>query len=79
MSCGTKIEGRFHLWSEREELADKLERDGEYRLARSIRRQECLDDRELRQAEHALERQGLSKHFDFREERCACRTEEDGW
>lgn len=77
MSCGTRIEGRFHSWSERDELADALERQGEERLADSVRRNECLDDHQLRDAERALEHAGLSKLFDYREERCCCRTDEE--
>jgi len=77
MSCGTKIDGRFHSWSEREDLADALENEGKWRAARAVRRQECLDDHDLRKAEQALENRGLSKHFDFREERCMCSTDED--
>lgn len=77
MGCGTKIDGRLHSWSEREDLADALERDGEWRLARSVRHRDCLDDHDLRRAERSLEREGLSKHFDYREEQCVCRPDED--
>jgi hypothetical protein len=80
MSCGTKIEGRFHSYYERQDLADALDREGEYRLADKVKRQECLDDGELRRAERSLDSRGLSKHFDYREERCACRSDEgDGY
>lgn len=77
MSCGTKIRGRFNSWAERDELAERLEGDGESRIANSVRRGDCLSDDDLRRAENALDHQGLSKHFDYREDRCACRTDED--
>lgn len=77
MSCGTKIEGRFQSWGEREDLANALERDGESRLARAVRHGDCLDDFDLRRAEHALEHEGLSRLFDYRETTCPCATEEE--
>jgi len=73
MSCGTKITGRFsdrHF--ERDELAEKLEAEGEWRLARSVRRGECLDNYELRKAERALSDKGLSSRFDYRKRECEC-------
>ena len=77
MSCGMKLTPRFNSWHEREELADALEREGEFRLARAIKHEECLDSGDLRRAESALERQGLDKRHDFREEPCRCSTEEE--
>ena len=77
MSCGTRLEGRFHLTSERLELAEKLEEEGEYRLAQSVKRGDCLDDRELHRAERALDRQDLSRYHDYKEERCHCSTDKD--
>jgi hypothetical protein len=78
MSCGTKIEGRFYSWSEREELAERLEREGEpYRVVRAVRHGDCLDDGDARRAERALESQGLSRHFDYRKTKCHCSTDEE--
>ena len=77
MSCGTKIEGRFHSWSERQNLADALEREGESRVARAVRYGDCLNDFDLHRAERALEYQNLSRQFDYRESRCACSTEDE--
>lgn len=76
MSCGTKIDGRFHSWGEREDLADALEREGEWRIARAVRHRDCLDASDLTRAERALDRQNLSKRFDYREEDCRCQPEE---
>ena len=77
MSCGTKLTGRMDSWSERHDLAEKLERDGEHRLADAVKRGDCLDSSELYRAERSLERSGLSRYFDYKEERCACRTDEE--
>lgn len=76
MTCGTKLQGRNWGYSEREEIADKLERDGEYDLAQKVRREQCLGFFELTTAESALERQGISS-YDYREERCHCSEEEE--
>lgn len=76
MSCGTKIEGRFHSWVEREELAEKLEQEGEYRIARSVKYGDCLDSYDLHRAERALERHDLSRYFDYRETPCHCSIDE---
>lgn len=72
MSCGTKLQGRFGSWAERDELADRLDRDGESRIAHAVRHGDCLDSGDLRRAERTLEHDGLMRHFDYREERCRC-------
>jgi hypothetical protein len=77
MSCGTKLTPRWNSWHEREELAYKLEQEGEYRLASLVKHEECLDWGDLQRAEQALDRQGQYKDFDYREEQCRCRTEEE--
>jgi hypothetical protein len=78
MSCGTRINGRFgSSWIDRQELAEKLEAEGEYSLARKVNHGDCLDFRELRRAEYALDNQGVMKHFDYKEEQCRCSTEEE--
>lgn len=77
MICGSKLEGRFHSYFERLELAERLENEGEYRLADKVKRGDCLDGYELRHAERALESQGLSRHFDYKIEDCHCSTEEE--
>ena len=76
MSCGTKIEGRFNSLTERGRLAEELYRDGESRLGDKVRRGECLDTNELYRAERSLARANLSRYVDYKEERCACRTDE---
>lgn len=76
MSCGTKIDGRFHSWLERQDLADHLENVGEYRIAQSVRRGDCLDDQDLRLARNGLENRGLSRLWDYREKRCVCEIED---
>jgi hypothetical protein len=70
MSCGTRIEGRFGGYAEREDIVRKLEREGEYSLARQVSHGNCLSSGELRRAENALERQGMSRNFDYNEDRC---------
>lgn len=77
MSCGTKLQPRFNSYNERRELSDRLEREGEYRLAHDVRNEECLSDYDLRRARSALERQGLSKYHDFREMPCHCSTDDE--
>ncbi len=77
MSCGTKIEGRTHSYWEREELAEKLERGGEDRIARAIRHGDCLNGLDLRRAESALDSQGLSRRFDYAEDPCRCSIEDE--
>ena len=69
MSCGTRLESHDDY-----ELARRLEWEGEYSLAQQVRRGDCLDSWELRRAEDALERQGMSRHWDYREDRCRCST-----
>ena len=76
MSCGTKLEGRFYSWSERQDLADLLYREGESRLGDAVKRGDCLDSSELYRAERALKRQGQSR-FDYKEVHCRCSTDED--
>jgi len=76
MSCGTKIIGAHRTYSERYDLSEKLENEGEYRLARAVRHGECLGWSDLRRAENALESQGMSRNWDFREEHCQCETED---
>lgn len=71
MSCGTKITGH-----DRYGLAEALEREGEYSLGQKVQRGECLDRHDLRRAEDALERRGLSRHWDYNEQNCHCETEE---
>lgn len=77
MSCGTKLQGRFYGWHEREELAEKLEHDGEYQLAEKVKREECLDYGELYRAQQSLERQGMERYHDYKEERCRCSDEDE--
>lgn len=77
MSCGTKLTGRFDGYSERRELAESLEREGEYSIAQRVQRGECLDGSDLRRAEHALDSQGKTRHRDYREESCHCSTEDE--
>lgn len=77
MSCGSKITPRFDSFWEREKLSRKLEREGEYRLADAIKHGGCLDRGDLYRAESALDRQGLHRDFDYREERCICRAEDE--
>ena len=72
MSCGTRLDSH-----DRYGLADSLEREGEYRLARAVRHGECLDHYELRRAEDALERQGLRPRWDFEERTCRCSGEDE--
>lgn len=74
MSCGTKISTTFSF--QRHDLVDALEREGEYSIARRVMHDDCLDSHDLRRAESALDRQGKSKYFDYREENCRCETEE---
>lgn len=76
MSCGTKLTPRFNSWFERDELANKLEEEGEYTLARKVKREECLSYSELNRAQYALERQGVNS-FDLRKQRCACEEEQE--
>jgi hypothetical protein len=76
MSCGTKLEGRFYSYSEREDLADALEREGEYRLAQSVKRGDCLGYSELDRAKSALDWQGVSR-WDYNESECRCSHEEE--
>lgn len=77
MSCGTKINGRHGTLWEREEIVEALEKDGEYRLAQMVRREECFDSLDLRRAESSLMHSNLSKNFDYREDKCRCSTDED--
>lgn len=72
MSCGTRISSH-----DRYDLADKLEREGEYNLAINVRRDECLDSCQLRRAEDALERQGVQRGWDYREHNCHCSHDEE--
>ena len=71
MSCGTRIETH-----DRYRLADALEDEGEYSLASKVRRDECFDLYDRRRAEDALERQGLTRHWDYNERNCYCDEEE---
>lgn len=75
MSCGTKLEGRFYSYHEREELADRI-REEDYRLADKVRRGECLDFSELNRAGSILADAGMSRYHDYKEERCRCSDEE---
>ena len=59
------------------ELADKIEGDVGYSIAHKIQRGDCLDSYELRQVENALDSQGMSKNWDYREEICHCRTDDE--
>ncbi len=77
MSCGTRLRPRFNSYSDREELAEKLENDGEYRLAQDVKHEVCLNDYDLRRAERSLSRQDMLRNFDYKEERCHCETEEE--
>ena len=77
MSCGTKLEGAHHGFSERYEISEKLESEGEYSLALKVRHGDCLDSYDLRRAESALDRQGLNRNWDYREENCQCLTEDE--
>lgn len=70
MSCGTKINSH-----DRYGLSEALEREGEYGLARDVCIGECLDRRSLLRAEDALERQGMRRHLDYREDNCHCSDE----
>ena len=72
MSCGTRLESHDDY-----ELARALEREGEHGLAQQVRRGDCLDSYDLRRAEHSLERQGISKGWDYREDQCHCSTEDE--
>lgn len=38
MSCGTKIEGRFYSYAERQDLADRLQQDNGAEAARILGR-----------------------------------------
>lgn len=77
MSCGTKLDGRYGSYYEREDIARKLERDSEHYLADHVRRGDCLGVIDLHHAEAVLERQGMSRHFDYREEACKCPDDEE--
>ncbi len=77
MGCGTKIDGRYVSFSEREEITRKLEDDGEYRLARLVKYGDCLGYSDLHRAEDVLGRQGVSRNFDYKEERCRCAGDEE--
>lgn len=77
MGCGTKITSSYCSYGSEYELSERLEREGEHNLAAKVRHRECLDSYDLRRAEDALERQGLSRHWDFKEENCHCSTEDD--
>lgn len=78
MSCGTRLKGRFgDSYIDRDELAEKLEEEGEWSIARQVRHGDCLDDHQLRRAERALDWQNMSKNFDYKEERCTCSTDEE--
>lgn len=72
MSCGTRIDTH-----DRYDLAEALEREGEYSLASKVRRDECLDSYDLRRTEDALEHQGLTRHWDYNECNCYCEEEEE--
>lgn len=74
---GTGIEGMFYSYSEREEIADKLRDEGEYRIADAIRRGDCLGWSDLGRAERALDHKGMSRHFDYRETSCYCDDERE--
>lgn len=71
MSCGTKLRSHDNY-----ELAESLEREGEYGIASDVRRGRCLDSSRLRKAEYALKRQGLERRWDYREESCSCSGED---
>ncbi len=77
MSCGTKLDGRYGSFSERDEIVRKLEHEGEHYLADHVRRGDCLGVMDLHRAEDILDRQGMSRHFDYKEERCRYAGDED--
>lgn len=74
---GHKIEGMTYSSFEREELARKLENEGEHEAARKVERGDCLGFSERFRAQDALSRAGLSEHFDYREVRCYDDDEEE--
>lgn len=75
MSCGTRLSGPLDSSWERRELAEALEQRGEHQIADRVRQGDCLDERERYRAERTLAEAGLSRYFDYRETRCACRAE----
>jgi len=77
MSCGTKLDGRYGSYEEREEIVRTLENDGEHYLADHVRRGDCLGVMDLHRAEDILDRHGKSRYFDYQEERCRCPDEDD--
>lgn len=77
MSCGTRLQGRFYGYYEREELADKIRDEGDYRLSGKVRRQECLDYGDLHRANNILSEAGMSRYHDYKEEQCHCEPEEE--
>jgi hypothetical protein len=77
MSCGTKLTRHTDSYSDRHELSERLEREGEFRLAHDVRNGDCLSSYDLRRAESALERQGMQRNWDYRENGCHCSSEEE--
>jgi hypothetical protein len=71
MSCGTRI-----VTHDRYDLADALEREGEYTLSSKVRRDECLDSYDLRRTEDILGRRGFQRHWDYSERNCYCDEDE---
>lgn len=78
MSCGNRLVGRSGSWTERDRLAQRLDRDSMGRLADAVRQGDCLSDGDTWRAQRALERQGLSPLFDYRTEACRCGKGDDG-
>lgn len=78
MSCGYQIKVYYgDSYNDRDEIADKLEAEGEYRLALSVRRGDCLDSHDLSRAERALDWQDARRDYDYRVERCYCSEDSD--
>lgn len=69
MACGKKIRSDLHS---NYEMGDVLrDSTASYDLVRKVERGECLDDRELREAENALyDYGGMCRDVDYRESDC---------
>lgn len=78
MSCGSRIRGYYgDSHYDRDEIADRLEAEGEYRIAREVRHGDCLDSHDLERAKRALDWQDQREYFDYRVEKCYCEEREE--